>query len=304
MSGDSFWTDTNFEPKRNSRFKVELLSNDFALIVPHYLITSATKPSFTVENKSYRFINQAQNYPGVVTWNAVDITFIDTDKNDVLSVINRFLMDGFLNISQNEAEFATDITSRNNAIEKTTYELSQVVMYALDAEGDEVETWFLDRAWIKEIKFSNLDYSNEELSTMTITLVYDWATLSFATREKIKDDGTVSPEDNKESKQVSDVKAKQNAVSNLSVASPINPSSLTPSGFGSFGPKPAVTIEYTTRHGLEFGSLKYGSDPSTSYTVQTGFLADGVTPAKPIRTIGGPGGIFGKQTYYTDKPKK
>ena len=302
MFGNKFWTDVDFEPKRNSRFKVELLSNDFVLSVPYYLVSNAQKPSFTVENKSYRFINQAHNYPGVVTWNSVDITFIDTNKNDALSVINKFLTDGFLNISQNEAEFATELGVRNNAIEKKTYALSQVAMYALDAEGDEVETWFLDKAWIKEVKFSSLDYSSEDLATMTITLVYDWATLTFASREKIDNSGEITPEKTNESKAVQEVKQKEEA---MALSMGYTPSSgMFPAGFGAFGPKPDVTIEYTTRHGLEYASLKNNSDPTTSYTVQTGFLADGTTPAKPIRTTGESGGVFGKTTFYTDKPKK
>lgn len=302
MFGNKFWTDTDFEPKRNSRFQVQLLSSDYVLSVPHYLISNAQKPSFIVENKSYRFINEAHNYPGVVTWNSVDITFIDTNKNDVLSVINKFLMDGFLNISQDEADFSTDITSRNNAIEKKTYALSQVVMYALDAEGDEVETWFLDKAWIKEVKFSSLDYSNEDLATMTITLVYDWATLTFASREKIDNNGEVSQGTNNESAAVKEVKQKEQALA-IATASPFVPSAprmTTPK------PDPNIILEYSTHHGLEYSTLRYKDNPTVGYTMQTGFLADGKTRAQPTMTAGssGNGSIFGRMTWFTNKPKK
>ena len=41
--------------------------------------------------------------------------------------------------------------------------------------GATLESWYLHNAWMKEVDFSELDYSNDDLSEVTVKLRYDWA---------------------------------------------------------------------------------------------------------------------------------
>ena len=53
--------------------------------------------------------------------------------------------------------------------------LGVVTIKQLDAEGAEVETWTLNNAFITEAKFGSLEYGNDDLTTVELTLQYDWA---------------------------------------------------------------------------------------------------------------------------------
>ena len=45
----------------------------------------------------------------------------------------------------------------------------------INESGAELERWLLKNAWIKEIDFSEVDYSNDDLSEVTLKIRYDWA---------------------------------------------------------------------------------------------------------------------------------
>ena len=48
----------------------------------------------------------------------------------------------------------------------------------MDSNGKLLEKWTLKNAWAKSISFGSLDYSNDELVTIDITLAYDYAIFS------------------------------------------------------------------------------------------------------------------------------
>ena len=61
---------------------------------------------------------------------------------------------------------------------KVTQSLGAVTVIQLDGDGNEIETWTLMNAWIQDVKFGDtLEYGNDELTQVDITLQYDWATL-------------------------------------------------------------------------------------------------------------------------------
>ena len=68
----SFWTSPNLHPKIKSRFIVSFGTGFF---LPN--VKSVTKPAVEVATKEYRLMNHYFNYPGLVRWQPVKITFVD-----------------------------------------------------------------------------------------------------------------------------------------------------------------------------------------------------------------------------------
>ena len=60
-------------PKQKSRFLIESGNGGFLVSAK-----SVKKPTATVETKQYRMINHFYNYPGLVKWEPITITFVDT----------------------------------------------------------------------------------------------------------------------------------------------------------------------------------------------------------------------------------
>ena len=59
---------------------------------------------------------------------------------------------------------------------KSVGQLVSVIIEQLDAEGVATETWTLKNPFIRKISFSDLDYENDDLTTIDLSLRYDWAT--------------------------------------------------------------------------------------------------------------------------------
>ena len=74
----SWWTSANVEPKRKSRFIVEIANGFF---LPN--VKTCSKPSANVDIKEFQLINHKFKYPGVVTWGDIKITMIDMNGNSV-----------------------------------------------------------------------------------------------------------------------------------------------------------------------------------------------------------------------------
>ena len=55
--------------------------------------------------------------------------------------------------------------------------MNQIIQ--LDAEGRAVETWTLHNAFFTSVQFSELSYDAEDLSDITLTVMYDWAMLDL-----------------------------------------------------------------------------------------------------------------------------
>ena len=55
----------------------------------------------------------------------------------------------------------------------------EITLTSLSPLGEKVEEWILKGAFITTTNFGDLDWSQEEVVTIDLTLRYDWAFLNF-----------------------------------------------------------------------------------------------------------------------------
>ena len=180
--GTDFGADSGLkDPKRNFRFIVTIggLDTDPGLTV--WWAKSAAKPSFAIAAAEHKYLNHTFYYPGSVTWNDVTITMVDPVNPDVSATFADIISKG--GYSPPATSNAKSTMSKATAASA----LGTVTVEALDAQGATIETWSLMNAWITDIKFGDtLEYGNDELTTVDITLKYDWATLKSAMKSGAK----------------------------------------------------------------------------------------------------------------------
>ena len=173
----AFWSD-NFadgsqkDPKRKFRFKVSvsgLTDSDMGPIV--WWAKTAAKPSFTIASAEHKYLNHTFYYPGSVTWNDVAITMVDPQDPDVAKLLAELVANGGYHPPTTAGDFAT-MTKASAASA-----LGTVTVIAIDGAGLEIESWELNNAWITDLKFGDLEYGGDDLTELTMTLKYDWATL-------------------------------------------------------------------------------------------------------------------------------
>ena len=206
----AFWTEIDFNaihPKVKSKFILAI--GGFSNIT----VKSVTKPSATLETKQMRMINHFYNYPGLVKWEPITITFIDMygeaaagqgailgqprdgglpvrdTSTNTAAYLTRLLNDtGYLNhdgkpIDLNAAGYdgealVTNIMTPSKAATidvafDTSFKIQQI-----DSSGIIVEQWNLINPIIQKIEWGSLSYGDDNLVEYKLTVTYDYANFS------------------------------------------------------------------------------------------------------------------------------
>jgi len=166
---DNFWTSATVEPKRNYRFKVAITGLDGTAV---WFAKSADKPKFDQDVLEHDFLNHKFKFPGRLKWIDVTVTLVDPVQPDAMAATLKMISDAGYEIP----------TSKDRGIGTMSKEdsiISKVEIIQVDAAGDRLETWELKNAFLKNAEFEKLDYGNEDMSTITLTFAYDWATCTF-----------------------------------------------------------------------------------------------------------------------------
>ncbi len=163
------------DPKRKFRFTVEFngIQGPQGGALLWYAKTS-DKPSFTIGEAEHKYLNHTFYYPGSVTWADVSITLVDPTNPDMTATLSDIVVAG----GYTPPTTPNSLTTMSKA--KAASALGQVTVKQLDAEGAPLETWVLYNAWIKELKYGDLEYGADDLTELTVVLKYDWASCETA----------------------------------------------------------------------------------------------------------------------------
>lgn len=162
----SFWTEATLEPKRNFRFKI--VKDGWDTDATWWWAKSADIPAFNINDSEYQLINHKFRYPGILSWNAIQIEvvgFFAGGPNTAVSLETELSTIGY-----SRPETAMKGISKTNESAVADFVLQQ-----LDGDGIAQDTWTLRGAFISSVSHSKLDYSNDEISTTIIEIAYDYA---------------------------------------------------------------------------------------------------------------------------------
>lgn len=182
----SFWTEASLEPKRNFRFQI--ISDGWAQTADTtwYWAKSIDKPSFDVSNSEYQLINHKFKYPGIVTWKNIQVTLADFadggSPNAGQSLHEELIKMGYVRPDQDTPMkgIAKNDPNQNDSAVK------DLVIQHLAADGDNiVDQWTLRGAFIISATYSKLDYSNDDISEVTLEIAYDYADYGTGAEERL-----------------------------------------------------------------------------------------------------------------------
>ena len=199
----AFWTNKGGE---NVHLKTK---NKFVLIIGGFqvlTVKTVTKPIATVETKQYRMINHYYNYPGLVKWEPITITFIDmsagrkkfsrtkdgtleASESDIADTANntarylrKLLADSGYQTPRNDGlttpskAASIDLAFGSSNATSTTQSDAILKIQQIDPSGKiAVEEWSLVNPIISKIEWGSLDYSSDEPVEYTLTVQYDYA---------------------------------------------------------------------------------------------------------------------------------
>jgi len=165
----AFWSEKKVEPKRKFRWLLYWTG------VPQFVIKSVKKPSYTVATTPHQFLNYEFNYPGRVTWNDVTITLVDPVNPDSTKSLYKLLENSGYVIPHNYDEAVAATISKAGMVEALGTEIK---LRQLDADGVvPIESWVIKNPLITTVDFDTLDYSQDDMLNIQVTIKYDYAYL-------------------------------------------------------------------------------------------------------------------------------
>ena len=184
----SFWTDGSVEPKRNYRYLVTFTGtqgateNKTVLDATNviWFAKNVTVPSFNVTSVTHDFLDNKYYYPGRVEWQTISLTLVDPVSPDAVEFVNEILTNtGYKIKGQGAAKISTGAGLGATTISKSgaiKAGLGNLTIDIINENGESLEQWKLQNPFIESAKFGDLDYTNDELRTVELTIKYDWAT--------------------------------------------------------------------------------------------------------------------------------
>jgi len=169
----TFWTDPTLEPKRNYKFILSMPGGSATNGIQEFLVKTVGKPSFDIGATPHDFLNHKFYYPGKTTWNPIQAVIVDTTDpslNATQAIMKVLEESGYDLPTTPTVVTGFGTVSKDKAVNAA---LGQVRIKTLDGSGDIVEEWVLNNAFLTKAEFGTLDYSNEDLVNVSITLQYD-----------------------------------------------------------------------------------------------------------------------------------
>ena len=172
----AFWSTNDVEPKRNFRFQVEVTALSGQSVL--WWAKTVSTPSFDLTEVEHNHLDNKYYFPGRITWNDVTLTLVDPISIDAVALTNQIITDSdyVVPLAPPTTAAARKTISKSDAVTG----LGSVIISILNSSGTIIEQWTLNNPFIKAAKYGDLDYSNDELRTVELTLRYDWATCNVS----------------------------------------------------------------------------------------------------------------------------
>lgn len=182
----AFWGEslsaTAQDPKRKFRFKV-MFGKDNEIV---WWAKSVDKPKMSVDPTEHKFMGHTFKFPGSVKWEDINLTLVDPVTPDAAQRTLKILSNaGYVFPESGYVDASTKaMTTMNKAKAVDALGVFQIVQ--LDAEGKAVETWTLHNAFFLSVAFGDLSYDSDDLSDITLGIMYDWAQLKVGDAYEFK----------------------------------------------------------------------------------------------------------------------
>jgi len=177
-----FWTvykEGTRDPKRAYRFVLQIPGfSDGSTGGYVWWVKKVNKPSLTITEATHKYLNHTFYYPGKVEWNTVTVSLVDPVDPDAASKVSLMLSEAGYKVptaASGQDDFST--ISKAGAFAA----LGDVYIIQIGADGSELEKWTLKQAWIKDIKYGDLDYDGDDHTVVDVEFRYDWAVLETLT---------------------------------------------------------------------------------------------------------------------------
>mgnify|MGYP003114388643 CR=1 FL=1 len=161
----SFWADSP-QPKRAYRFVLRLSGID------QWVITKVNRPSLTVTETQHQYLNHTFYYPGRVEYNTITFTMVDPLTPNSTGYALALLANSGYTLPSTKTE---QTISKQEAVKA----LNTPQIVTINDKGDEIESFQLINAWVKNVDLGEFDYGSEDLVNIAVEMRYDFVKYDY-----------------------------------------------------------------------------------------------------------------------------
>lgn len=169
----TFWQDPNLEPKRSYKFILSIPGGSKTQGLREFLVKKVTKPEWEVTAQEHKFLNHTFWYPGRTQWSDITATVVDTidpTANATQEIMHILEESGYELPTTPKVTSGWGTVSKRKAVKDA---LGQVKIKTLNSDGEIVEEWVLNNAWVSKVAMGELSYDAETMVETTLTIKYD-----------------------------------------------------------------------------------------------------------------------------------
>ncbi len=169
----AFWIKASPEPKRQHRWYMEF-GGSAGLNKLIYALKKVTKPEATVSKVTHKYLNHEFHYPGRLTWNEVTCDFASVTDPDAARILYKALQESGYGPP---ADFVGQFDRATISKAKAGAAIGDVInILQIDSRGSVIEEFILHNPFFTKVSFGgDLSYDNEEIVTLSCSIVYDFA---------------------------------------------------------------------------------------------------------------------------------
>lgn len=151
-----------YEPLRKNRFLFRFPSD---LGIQEWWVASGSRPSFNQTSVEIPFLNTSNYVIGRYKWDTINVTLRDPIGPSASQAVMEWVR-----------LHSESVTGRQGYA--VAYK-RDIILEMLDPTGTAISQWVIKNAMITDVKFGELDYNSDDLSTIEITLQPQYCVLSF-----------------------------------------------------------------------------------------------------------------------------
>lgn len=149
--------------------------------IPFALIDSVSRPTPKFNSvKEFQLLNwKFKNPGGVVGWNDIKFTIKEIFDNTVSDSVAGILLNKFKLLAWDNPNQVNRNNLKDMSKSDLMASLGDVIIQIIDPDGKVYEQWVLYDSFVSKISFGELGYNKETLLSSTVTISYDWASLTY-----------------------------------------------------------------------------------------------------------------------------
>jgi len=152
----------NYEPLRKNRWLMRFPSD---LGIMEWWLESAKRPGITQQAKNIPFLNTETYVVGRYVWDEIQVTLRDPIGPSAMQAVMEWVR-----------LHSESVTGRQGYAAGYKRDIELVM---LDPTGVQVQKWILKNTFITKMDGGDLNYSQDDLATMTLTLRPDYCILAY-----------------------------------------------------------------------------------------------------------------------------